>query len=45
MKKWLALLALLLLPWATWATHQRAGEITYEHLGGLTYRFTIITYP
>ena len=44
MKKWLALLALLLLPWATWATHQRAGEITYEHLGGLTYRFTIITY-
>lgn len=23
------------------ATHNRAGEVTYEHLGGLTYRFTI----
>lgn len=27
-----------------WATHQRSGEITYEHLSGLSYRFTIITY-
>lgn len=27
-----------------WATHQRSGEITYEHLSGLTYRFTIVTY-
>ena len=26
------------------ATHNRAGEITYEHLGGLTYRVTITTY-
>ena len=26
------------------ATHQRAGEITYIHLSGLTYEFTIITY-
>ncbi len=25
------------------ATHNRAGEITYEHLSGSTYRFTIIT--
>ena len=25
----------------TYATHNRAGEITYEYLGGLTYRFTI----
>ncbi len=26
------------------ATHQRAGEITYTHEGGLTYKFTITTY-
>lgn len=26
------------------ATHNRAGEITYEHLGGLTFRATITTY-
>ena len=26
------------------ATHQRAGEITFVHLSGLTYEFTIITY-
>lgn len=27
-----------------WATHQRAGEITYTHVSGLTYEFKIITY-
>lgn len=27
-----------------YATHDRAGEITYEHISGLTYRFTITTY-
>ncbi|MBP1672261.1 MAG: hypothetical protein H6Q25_76 [Bacteroidetes bacterium] len=26
------------------ATHNRAGEITYRYLNGLTYQFTIITY-
>jgi gliding motility-associated-like protein len=26
------------------ATHNRAGEITYRHLSGLTYEFTITTY-
>lgn len=26
------------------ATHQRAGEISFEHVAGLTYRFTIVTY-
>ncbi len=26
------------------ATHQRSGEITYRHISGLTYEFTIITY-
>ncbi len=28
----------------TLATHNRAGEITYKHLGGYTYEFTITTY-
>lgn len=27
-----------------WATHNRAGEITYTHLEGNTYRITITTY-
>lgn len=26
------------------ATHQRAGEITFRHISGLTYEFTIVTY-
>lgn len=26
------------------ATHQRAAEITYKHIGGLTYQFTLISY-
>lgn len=44
MRKSLLLLILLLCQFALMATHQRAGEITYEHVSGLTYRFTIITY-
>jgi len=28
----------------TYATHQRAGEITFKHISGLTYEITIITY-
>jgi gliding motility-associated-like protein len=27
-----------------WATHNRAGEITYTHVSGLTYEFTVVTY-
>jgi hypothetical protein len=27
-----------------YATHQRAGEITYRHISGLTYEVTITTY-
>ena len=26
------------------ATHQRAGEISYTYISGLTYEFTIVTY-
>lgn len=29
---------------SVWATHNRAGEITYEHISGTTYRITITTY-
>lgn len=29
---------------STWATHQRAGEITFRYLYGLTYEVTILTY-
>ncbi len=28
----------------SWATHNRAGEITYEQIGDLSYRITVITY-
>lgn len=44
MKKWLMLGLLVLWQCFAFATHQRAGEITFEHVTGLTYRFTIITY-
>lgn len=37
-----ALLLLLSLP--LFATHQRAGEISYTYVSGLTYEFTIVTY-
>ena len=29
---------------SSFATHNRAGEITYEQIGDLTYRITVITY-
>lgn len=35
---------LLMLPGLAFGTHQRAGEITYRHLFGLTYEVTILTY-
>jgi gliding motility-associated-like protein len=40
------LTAILLLTVASkgFATHQRAGEITYTYISGLTYEFTITTY-
>lgn len=44
MRKLLLFLGFILLWNAGFATHQRAGEITYEHQSGLTYKFTIITY-
>ncbi|MEZ5173469.1 MAG: gliding motility-associated C-terminal domain-containing protein [Bacteroidia bacterium] len=41
---YLILICLWLLPAVTLATHNRAGEITYRHLGGFQYEATIITY-
>ena len=36
--------ALLLVATLAHATHQRAGEISYRYISGLTYEFTITTY-
>jgi gliding motility-associated-like protein len=38
------LVLLLLQASSLWATHNRAGEICYRHLGGTTFEFTVITY-
>lgn len=44
MRKGLLILLLLICQFSLFATHQRAGEISYTHVSGLTYRFTIVTY-
>ncbi len=40
----LLVICLILLPAASMATHQRAAEITYKHLSGLTYEITLTSY-
>ncbi len=44
MRRLVIFISIVLCSFALWATHQRAGEITYEHVSGLTYRITILTY-
>lgn len=44
MKKYIFTLFLLVYLFPAFATHERAGEITYKWLYGLTYEVTIITY-
>lgn len=46
MKKILIVLILFLglVSIKSYATHNRAGEITYEHISGFTYRVTVTTY-
>lgn len=44
MKKLLLLLLTITCFGSAYATHNRAGEITYEHISGFTYKFTITTY-
>ncbi|MHC1706293.1 MAG: gliding motility-associated C-terminal domain-containing protein [Bacteroidales bacterium] len=44
MRKIFLLLFLLCFYFQAGATHQRAGEITFTYVGGLTYEVTILTY-
>jgi len=44
MKRYFCLIILFLAHIYVFATHERAGEITYRHLYGLTYEFTVTTY-
>jgi hypothetical protein len=44
MKRFLLLLAFFAGTISAFATHNRAGEITYKHLGGYTYEVTVTTY-
>jgi len=44
MRKLFILFTLLVFCQAAFATHQRAGEITFRYKGGLTYEFTILTF-
>ena len=43
-KRLLVSIFIYFLYFSVYATHERAGEITYRHLSGLTYEFTITTY-
>ncbi len=44
MRKTLFLWISIFISLGAYATHNRAGEITYKHISGLTYEFTILTY-
>ena len=43
LNKYLILLTIGLIPILTFGTHNRGGEITYTHISGFTYEFTITT--
>ncbi|MCF6365100.1 MAG: gliding motility-associated C-terminal domain-containing protein [Bacteroidales bacterium] len=40
----ISIIVVLLITINAFATHNRAGEITYEHISGNTYKITLITY-
>lgn len=42
--RFLLMVLVMLSMQSAWATHQRAGEISYTYISGLTYEFTIVTY-
>ncbi len=44
MKRFVYSLLFILISISVYATHERAGEIIYRHIEGLTYEATIITY-
>lgn len=43
LRKYIVFLTLAILALPAWATHNRAGEIVYEHVSGYTYKVTINT--
>lgn len=43
-RKYFSLFILTIISLHSWATHNRAGEITYTHVSGFTYFVTITTY-
>ena len=44
MRRFIIILIIVFSCYSTFATHMRAGEITYKWLHDLTYEFTIVTY-
>ncbi|MEA3505767.1 MAG: gliding motility-associated C-terminal domain-containing protein [Bacteroidota bacterium] len=44
MKQFFLLIITLLISYSSFATHQRAAEITYRHISGLTYEITILSF-
>jgi len=44
LKRYFLLIALTIAWLSSWSTHNRAGEITYRHISGNTFEFTIYTY-
>ncbi|MCC7332676.1 MAG: gliding motility-associated C-terminal domain-containing protein [Flavobacteriales bacterium] len=44
MRKILLNILIFFLPLSIFATHNRAGEITFKHISGFTYEITVITY-
>ena len=44
MRKFILFWSLLFIHLSIFATHNRAGEITYRHISNLTYEFTLLTY-
>lgn len=45
MRRVIVFSGLLILMWVkAYGTHQRAGEITYRHIAGMTYEVTLVTY-
>src|SRR5215831_13590986 len=43
-KKFLFTFLFSIVAYSAFATHNRAGEILYQHLSGFTYQITIVTY-
>ncbi|RLD45073.1 MAG: hypothetical protein DRI86_06125 [Bacteroidetes bacterium] len=44
MRRLIIFIGILFYTYSVYATHNRAGEITYKHISGLTYEITVVTY-